>query len=83
MVLNFADHLKLSCKLAFRNFGILIFFVNLFFFQFFKCFIYFFTMETLQEHENDLYIAKFSWNISIPDDTDDDNIDTNDNSIML
>ncbi len=54
-----------------------------FFFNFFKFFIYFFTIETLQEHEYDLYIAEFSQNISLPDDTDDNNIDTSDNSIML
>ena len=35
-------------------------------------------METLQEeNEYDLYIAKFSWNISLPD--DDDNVDSENN----
>jgi hypothetical protein len=36
-------------------------------------------METLQEHEYDLYIAEFARNVSLPDDTYDDNVDNDSN----
>ena len=36
-------------------------------------------MEILQEYEDDLYIAEFSRNISLPNDTDDDNVDSDNN----
>src|SRR4051812_16173085 len=35
-------------------------------------------MEALQEYENDVYIAEFSRNISLINDADNDNIDSND-----
>ncbi|CAB4418432.1 unnamed protein product [Rhizophagus irregularis] len=35
-------------------------------------------MKALQEYENDVYIAEFSRNISLINDADNDNIDSND-----
>ena len=38
-------------------------------------------MELLQEHEYDIYIAEFSRNISLPDDSNDENHTDSDNNI--
>ena len=35
-------------------------------------------IEALQEYENDVYIAELSWNISLINDADNENIDSND-----